>query len=234
MGRNKLVWGIMLVIALCGLFWAYAFANADGEVRFVRQMVGRDGASRTIIWQSDALDEKAKVAYRRSGDGVMSEVRPKVERCVVDGDMFFRYQAEIDGLVRGVEYDYRVGSENSSWHRFRVADDAYTALVFADSQCGGDYRVWQEVARVAREAMPSAELCLHLGDMVDCGASWYQWERWLTGAEGVLLSCALPASLPASWHFQPPHHQSHRCLHNDPSEESMHVPLPLVQDLRLP
>ncbi len=190
------MWGFMVVIVVCGVYWACAFADAGDEVSFVRQMVGRDVSMRTIVWQSDAVDEGVRVVYRRIGDAAVREVWPEVERCVVDGDVFFRYRAEVDGLMRGAEYEYCViGGENSAWHRFCVSDDEYRVLIFADSQCGGDYRVWQEVVQAARREMASAELCLHLGDLVDCGASQYQWERWLKGAREVLLSCAFAPTL---------------------------------------
>lgn len=196
MWQNKWVWSIGLVVFLCSICWAYVFAEVeDNEVRFARQMVGRAASERTIIWQSDALDEKTRLAYRQSGDKVVREVRPEVERCVVGDDTFFRYRVEVDGLVRGAGYEYRIGGEGSAWHRLRVPAEEYTMLIFSDSQCSGDYRVWQEVVRAAMEDVPSAELCLHLGDLVDCGASRYQWERWLTGAEGVLLSCAFAPTL---------------------------------------
>jgi len=190
----------------------YVFANEGGEVRFVRQMVGREASMRTIVWQSDVLDECMKVLYRRCRDESVHEVCPTVERCIVGDEMFFRYRAKIDKLVQGEEYEYCVANgEEKVWHRFHVADEDYTALVFTDSQCSGDYHTWQEVLRCARREMPSAELCLHLGDLVDCGASQYQWKQWLTGAEELFLSCVFAPTLgnhedyTTDWQMSPPY-----------------------------
>ncbi|MBQ1249051.1 MAG: metallophosphoesterase, partial [Selenomonadales bacterium] len=189
--ENRSVWGIILVVVVCGMLCMYAFADAGGEARFVRQMVGRDETMRTFVWQSDVLDERMRLVYRRCGEDSLGEVCPTVERCAVGDDTFFRYRAELNGLVRGAEYEYAVTNDRTDvWYRFHVADSRYTALIFTDSQCSGDYHMWHEVVRTAKKEAASADLCLHLGDLVDCGASRYQWERWLTGAEEVLLSCA--------------------------------------------
>ena len=188
--ENRSVWGIILVVVVCGMLCMCAFADAGGEARFVRQMVGRDVTMRTFVWQSDVLDERMHLVYRRCGEDLLGEVCPTVERCAVGDDTFFRYRAELNGLVRGAEYEYAVTNDRpDAWHRFHVADSRYTALIFTDSQCSGDYHMWHEVVRTAKKEAASADLCLHLGDLVDCGASRYQWERWLTVAEEILLSC---------------------------------------------
>ena len=189
--RNMVVWGFIVAVIMCGVCYVYAFADASREVRSVRQMVGRNITVRTFVWQSDVLDERMRIVYRRCGENLLREVYPAVGRYTIGDDIFFRYRAEIDGLVHGAEYEYAVTNGRADvWHRFRVADGTYTALVFTDSQSGGDYRVWQEVVRAARREVSIADLCLHLGDLVDCGASRYQWDRWLAGAEEMLLSCA--------------------------------------------
>ncbi len=196
MGWHKTVCAVMLVVIICCICCVYTFADGNGEARFVRQMVGIDDSVRTIVWQSKVLDERVRLLYRRCGEETVREVCPEVEQCAVGDEMLFRHRAVLDDLVQGNEYEYCVtnGGDNV-WHRFRVVDGRYTALIFTDSQCGDDYRVWQEVAQAARKEVPSAELCLHLGDLVDCGASRYQWERWLTGAEEELLSCAFAPTL---------------------------------------
>ena len=212
MGWHKTVWAMMLAVIICCICCVCVFADGSGEMRSIRQMAGRDDSVRTIVWQSDVLDERARLLYRRYGDAAVREVCPEGERCVVGDEVFFRYQAEINGLVQGEEYEYCVvNGEDAVWHRFRVADGRYTAFIFTDSQCSGDYRVWQEVVQAARREMPSAELCLHLGDLVDCGAARYQWERWLTGAEEVFLSCVFAPTLgnhedyATDWQMSLPH-----------------------------
>lgn len=187
MKQSKLVWVVVLAIVLYGMCWAYAFADTEREMRFVRQMVGRDASERTVVWQSEVLDKNVRFVYRQVGDETERVVQPDVEQYLIGRERFYRYRARIGGLMQGATYEYRIADD--AWHHFHVPAQRYTALVFTDSQCGGDYRVWQEVVQVAKRDEPSAELCLHLGDMVDCGASRYQWERWLIGAETMLLSC---------------------------------------------
>ena len=88
--ENRSVWGIILVVIVCGMLCMYAFADAGGEARFVRQMVGRDVTMRTFVWQSDVLDERMHLVYRRCGEDSLGEVYPTVERCVVGDDTHIR------------------------------------------------------------------------------------------------------------------------------------------------
>ena len=213
-GRSRRMVGLIgLIVFICGVCLAYSSSDIAGEMRFFRQMVGRDASERTIVWQSDAINENTVLEYRRYGETEAVSVRPMIEWCDADGVSFFRYQAELTELSRGAVYEYRVAENEqpSKWMRLLTEDDEYTALLFTDSQCRGDYQTWQEVVRAASEREEGVQLCLHLGDLVDCGASYYQWNRWLIGAEEILASCAFAPTMgnhedyTSDWQMTMPH-----------------------------
>lgn len=188
---------VVMIVCLCSVCLAYSEADTQAEMQYVRQLVGKDASHRTIVWQSEAVDESAVVQYRRQGDAETCRVRPKIERCETGGESLFRYRADITALPVDVVCEYRIVSRShqSAWRRLTAQTDRYTAIVFTDSQCAGDYRTWAELVQAARERVRDASLCLHLGDLVDCGASQYQWDRWLTGAEEMLAECVFAPTM---------------------------------------
>ena len=190
-------WIIAILIVVGSICLAYSEADTQAEMRYIRQMVGKDASQRAIVWQSEAVDNSAVAQYRRQGDERASVVRPRIERCEAGDTIFFRYRADIAALPVDTACEYRVVSHSyqSEWRRLSAKKEEYTAVIFADSQCVGDYRTWAELVQAARERERDASLCLHLGDLVDCGASQYQWERWLMGAEEMLAECAFAPTM---------------------------------------
>lgn len=161
------------------------------ESETVCQLVGKSAVERRIVYHSSVYDTSVRLAYRTVG-GQMRTVCPTITSYEMGEDVRYRYQAELTDLMHEADYEYGVmrDGEVMKWYTFSTREKAYRAVVFTDSQCAGDYRAWQETVRSACEREGTCMLCIHLGDLVDCGASPYQWRRWFNGVGEVIASCA--------------------------------------------
>ena len=59
-------------------------------------------------------------------------------------------------------------------------------MIFPDSQCGNGYDTWGEVARLAFEKNPDADFFVNVGDLVDNGEDFSQWQDWFAQIENFL------------------------------------------------
>lgn len=105
------------------------------------------------------------------------------------------HTATLRGLEPGTRYRYRVGSEGywSEIQQFATAPPAarpYSVLVFGDSQ-SINYATWGDTVRQAYAANPQAAFFINVGDLVDVGQDYRQWEQWFNAARGVID--AIPA-----------------------------------------
>ena len=100
------------------------------------------------------------------------------------------HSATLVGLKPGMRYRYRVG-DGSYWseiHSFRTAPAKagdFDFLVFGDSQ-STDYEVWRSTAAAAGRDTPEAAFFVNVGDLVDVGQDYGEWEAWFAGAAGLI------------------------------------------------
>ena len=110
---------------------------------------------------------------------------PAVDCTFTDDDHLNRqYSALIENLDAATDYEFRAadGNKKTEWHALKTAGDRhFKMLIFPDSQCA-DYSVWAATARAAIERNPDAALFVNLGDIVDNGEDWTQWQAWFDGA----------------------------------------------------
>jgi hypothetical protein len=96
----------------------------------------------------------------------------------------------LTGLKPGTEYLYQVG-DGVNWsrvHRFRTEPagaEPFKFLVMGDSQ-SLDYGVWRKSLVQATDAHPDAAFFVSMGDLVDVGQDYGEWEAWYAAAAGVL------------------------------------------------
>lgn len=85
---------------------------------------------------------------------------------------------------------YEVG-DGSEWNEPRsfvtspVNVRNFTFLVFGDSQ-SVDYGIWRITVQQAYQANPQAAFFTNVGDLVDVGQDYAEWEGWFAAAEGVV------------------------------------------------
>jgi Icc-related predicted phosphoesterase len=101
----------------------------------------------------------------------------------------------LKGLKSGKTYCYRVGNGNS-----RSAKNTFTTesnetksfrfLIFGDSQTGNakdtSYKVFGTTINNAYKANPDAKFFINMGDLVEVGGFYMQWNNWFDAAKDVM------------------------------------------------
>ncbi len=165
------------------------------DARFLRQIITADSrTSRTIMWQSDAPQEKAEVVWRVAADGKNGENEAELfsapassEHYTDDGQDVYLHSARAENLAPGMHYEYRVicGEEGTDWTPLSTDNGgAFKALIFPDSQ-SSDYTDWKNLAQDAFKRNPDAAFFTNLGDLVDNGEEHSQWDAWFDAVEGM-------------------------------------------------
>lgn len=148
----------------------------------IRQVITADSTtSRTFMWQSDYAEENPVVEYRQAGDDdSLMQLPASSDAFSDDGVTTYIHTAAVSDLKPGTAYEYRVGAgdKRSSWQSFHTAQGHdFKALIFPDSQ-SSDYSVWAATAQPAWQRNQDAQFFINMGDLVDNGQDYYQWNAW--------------------------------------------------------
>lgn len=153
------------------------------DVKFLRQIVTKDiSTARLVMWQ---VDEPLKNPVVEVKLGDTTKIFPATD-CTFsdDGKKNLQYAAQIE---LGDAYRIVDGDRATIWHELKnLSGDEFTAIIFPDSQCGGSYDTWGEVARGAFERNPDAIFFANVGDLVDNGEDSFQWEDWFKQIENFM------------------------------------------------
>ena len=146
------------------------------DVKFIRQIVTKDiSSSRCIMWQADE-PLKNPVAEVKTGSATKNFPAQEIS-FVDDGKKVIQYTAQIE---LGDEYRIVDGDATTYWYDLKkIPDDKFKAIIFPDSQCSGSYDPWGGVAGSAFAKNPDAVFFVNVGDLVDNGEDYTQWEDWL-------------------------------------------------------
>lgn len=160
------------------------------EAEFVRQIITRDpSVSRTIMWQSEAAESAAAVEWREAGAQEVQRAAATNENFTDDGRAAVLHAAELEGMMPGRRYEYRLvnGEEASEWRPLTTPAErgGFKALIFPDSQ-SSDYSVWRDVAQGAWKRNPDAGFFVNMGDLVDNGEDHTQWDAWLSAVAPMI------------------------------------------------
>lgn len=148
----------------------------------IRQVITADSTtSRTFMWQSDYAEENPVVEYRQAGDDdSLMQLPASSDAFSDDGVTTYIHTAAVTDLKPGTAYEYRVGAgdKRSDWQSFHTAQGHdFKALIFPDSQ-SSDYSVWAATAQPAWQRNQDAQFFINMGDLVDNGQDYYQWNAW--------------------------------------------------------
>ena len=100
------------------------------------------------------------------------------------------HTVNLTGLKPDSVYSYQVGG-GENWSRpqqFRTApvgSSPFKFLIMGDSQ-SLDYGVWRTTLHKAATDHPDAAFFVAMGDLVDVGQDYAEWEAWFAAAAGVL------------------------------------------------
>lgn len=162
---------------------------SKSEARNLRQIVAADNAkARTIMWQSDAAENRALVEYRVKGSEQISSVSATNEQFTDDKITNYLHAVTLTNLTPNTKYEYRVGyaDKRSEWHDLKTAGPgSFKAIIFPDSQ-SNDYRGWEKLAQSAGKANPDAAFFVNMGDLVDNGEDHTQWRAWFDSLNGLI------------------------------------------------
>lgn len=156
----------------------------------LRHIITRDPTgSRTIMWQSDQLQESVKIEYKKHGARGAAWIPVSYEYVSLSDGQFFIYTAHIEGLEPETQYDFRVVLDDAAgaWHTFETAGfGALQAIIVCDSQCGNDYGDWKKTIHAATNRHPKADFIADIGDITDNGQAHWQWKGWYSGISDLL------------------------------------------------
>ena len=168
----------MAALGVASLFTSCKTEELIG-VKFLRQIVTTDiDGTRCIMWQVDKPLKNPAVEVRF---GEATKIFPaRTATFTDDGKRIIQYTAQIE---LGDAYRIFDGAAVGDWHELKPSGGRCKAIIFPDSQCGGDYYTWGNVAHGAFERNPDANFFVNVGDLVDNGEDSAQWADWFTQVE---------------------------------------------------
>ncbi len=168
-----------------------AAANGTLPIEALRQLITADPrTSRTIMWQSKTPLEGCRLQYQ-TNDGMNQSLPVAMESLNEDRITNYYYTVYLKNLTPHTTYRYRIwlGNIATDWQEFTTAPaqiDAFTALIFCDSQCGHTYAGFGENFRTAWQRHPNAHFFAIVGDIVDNGQQEWQWQNFFASIAGIL------------------------------------------------
>ena len=197
---SHLVFAVFLIICLmAGVSTALpATMPSDGiysPQHLTLPWAGDPRTTQTVTWKTDAAAAAGQVQYAEAAKGYSLPRHAQTVTAALEpfstnlGDMSI-HSATLTGLRPGTRYVYRVG-DGAAWsepHTFVTAGaggSTFKFLVFGDSQ-SINYEVWGTTLQQAYQANPDAVFLTNVGDLVDVGQDYAQWNAWFNAAQHVI------------------------------------------------
>jgi phosphodiesterase/alkaline phosphatase D-like protein len=151
--------------------------------------------TQTITWRTDVATKTGQVQYSEAADSKLSvhntrSVAAQVEELATNLGNMNIHSVTLTGLKPGIRYSYQIG-DGSTWsapHTFTTApprDQGFKFLIFGDSQ-SVNYGTWGTTLHQAYQANLDAAFLTNVGDLVDMGQDYSQWNLWFSAAQGVI------------------------------------------------
>ena len=161
-------------------------------VERLRQIVAADtGRGRVLMWEVSSPVEKQMVELRVQGAEDVRRFAATDEIFTDEGIEVYQYTAELDQLMPGVSYQYRItaGDAATDWQPLYAptANENYKMLIFPDAQ-SSDYTDWKQLAHLAWARNTDAQLFTCMGDLVDNGEDRLQWTEFFGGVKEMQRS----------------------------------------------
>ncbi len=182
--------GIVPAIALAALPAAPAMPQ-----HVTLTWAGDPRTTQTIAWKTPVPCAGGQVQYAEAAaggglPGNAAMVTAQAEPLLTEGGNMMLHTATLTGLKPGTRYLYRVGggsgwSEPRSFTTAAEKTSGFKFLVFGDTQ-SDRYDAWRAVLRQAFAANPDAAFLTVVGDLVEAGQDYDQWDAWFNAAHEVL------------------------------------------------
>ena len=162
-------------------------------VERLRQIVTENtGRGRVLMWEVTSPIEQQTVEVRVQGEAeIMRRYAVTDEGFTDDSIEVYQYVAELDRLMPGTRYQYRItaGGAATDWQSLYTptGGEPYKMLIFPDSQ-SSDYTDWKQLAHLAWARNTDAQLFACMGDLVDNGEDRLQWTEFFVGVKEMQRS----------------------------------------------
>lgn len=187
--RNTLLMAAVLVSAL-GL-WLFQYSLIVMPRNVTLTWTGGPATTQTITWQTGRYINGSQVEYREVTDGLQPAIGiGAAQQVATNRGVITVHSVQLTDLKPATLYQYRVGSGLfwSSYHTFTTPPaqaEAFKFLLFGDSQ-GNSYDVWQRTLQTGYKRNHDAAFMMNIGDLVDIGLSYAQWNDWFQAGYGVI------------------------------------------------
>ena len=162
-------------------------------VERLRQIAAEDaGRGRVLMWEVTSPIAQQTVEVRVQGtEDVLRSYAVTDERFTDDDIEVYQYATELDRLMPGTRYQYRItaGDAATDWQELYAptGSESYKMLIFPDSQ-SSDYADWKQLAHLAWARNTDAQLFACMGDLVDNGEDRLQWTEFFGGVKEMQRS----------------------------------------------
>lgn len=141
-----------------------------------------------VTWRTNLDTTGTVINYRKKGDStwITDSVTGKTERVYVSinnaHQEYLSHIVSIKGLEPGTEYEYYVGDgiSNSDTNTFKTTNNSLDIIFLGDPQNTNvaGYQITSNVIQAAFNKMPSANLVMYAGDIVDNVTMESQWDAF--------------------------------------------------------
>lgn len=180
------------------LFWiAIASAASQNPDHVTLTWTQDPKTTQTISWRTDISTTVGQVRFgpdltSADPNGRSSIAAALTNTLEITGSAVNVHSATLTGLTPGMRYRYQVGygSVWSNVYNFRTESREpapFKFLVFGDSQ-SIDYGTWRTTLQAAVRNNSDAAFFVNMGDLVDVGQDYGQWESWFAASAGVIES----------------------------------------------
>jgi len=156
---------------------------------------GDTRTTQTITWRTDVDTTIGEVQYIAENESKLivhhaKIVTSKVEELSTNLGTMNIHSVTLTGLKPGVRYNYQIGDGThfGDLHSFITApavSKPFGFLLFGDSQ-SINYNTWGATLHQAYQAHPDAAFLINVGDLVDVGQDYSQWNPWFDAGSDVI------------------------------------------------
>lgn len=184
---------VISILLMLSLWMGSAAALSPDPDHITLTWTGDPRTTQTVTWRTDAATTSGSV---RVFETVKNNSPPQDHVMAADTRMLVTpsenmnlHTVTLTGLKAGTRYNYQVGGPEkwSPVYSFNTESQQvkeFKILIFGDSQ-STDYGVWRATLNQAFQSNQDAAFFTNVGDLVDVGQDYAQWEAWFAAVQGV-------------------------------------------------
>ena len=187
--------GVCLALLLVGHAATTSAAAGSQPDHITLTWQQKPQTTQTITWRTDSSISVGQVRLSPASARQTAQyqlIQAETRTLQVNTGEMNLHTVTLTGLKPGSSYLYQVG-DGTNWsavHQFRTAPlpvGPFKFLIMGDSQ-SIDYAVWRATLQQAAQNNPDAAFFVSMGDLVDVGQDYAEWEAWFAATAGVMES----------------------------------------------